>query len=693
MFPRRARRRLIWVPLPPSSQQKYGSTSIRPSTAPHNCGTRGGLLSSANLEPASWAAGRAAISRVGSTVTTRKKPTRTGEVIESTGNKSWKVRFPDGTDAVLTSAALLKGTTARQASERAERANVNTEQRFGREAFATPSKKKQRPVKHVDSSSVSSHPDTAGEDSDGVEVSLESFANTSTGSDTGSSLEYEFGDDGAEVRASTTRKAAPRGRKPKPFVARLKKLLTPGTKKKKRRPDPEDYESSEGGGADASILYEPDGVEATLLSPSSTGYFDTDSTDSDEDIPDDPDAEVDEDDVAAPSGEQFFSTAKDVEDADELRRTQRKNKFERRKRELIDEQLIITKTIAPSAAIEVGAQVETKKKDRTTKLSRRGVVVGKVSSDGGNKSTHWKVQFYRDGQPYVESLKPQQLKRADVNANSQTFRWLPVEEHIAENPVKEYSYIGFIKPPDSDLDFNHFDGNLDFKASNYPYPFAAAFEASLGDTTRFIEKMNEAVLRDNMARRGTAVKPFEKGEWMKGIGILLHAVELGEGGVEKMFPPQRRNGSAAAADGPNLPCNVRSSEVVPPSVMTKTRFQKFLEYFHYSFTGDDPTDPYNPVIGFVNDFNQRRRELVAASVTKVMDELMSAYKPRTTQAGGFPNISFVARKPEPLGVELKALIDAVTTIMLYLEIQRGKEAMNTPKYGKYSNEVGSTASF
>mmetsp|Transcript_16204 Transcript_16204/g.37447 ORF Transcript_16204/g.37447 Transcript_16204/m.37447 type:complete len:323 (-) Transcript_16204:327-1295(-) len=76
-----------------------------------------------------------------------------------------------------------------------------------------------------------------------------------------------------------------------------------------------------------------------------------------------------------------------------------------------------------------------------------------------------------------------------------------------------------------------------------------------------------------------------------------------------------------------------------------------------------------------------------------MDELMSAYKPRTTQAGGFPNISFVARKPEPLGVELKALIDAVTTIMLYLEIQRGKEAMNTPKYGKYSNEVGSTASF
>lgn len=99
-----------------------------------------------------------------------------------------------------------------------------------------------------------------------------------------------------------------------------------------------------------------------------------------------------------------------------------------------------------------------------------------------------------------------------------------------------------------------------------------------------------------------------------------------------------------------------------------------------------------------------------------MDELMSAYKPRTTQAGGFPNISFVARKPEPLGVELKALIDAVTSkqnellflflctyltdsafvptaIMLYLEIQRGKEAMNTPKYGKYSNEVGSTASF
>ena len=35
----------------------------------------------------------------------------------------------------------------------------------------------------------------------------------------------------------------------------------------------------------------------------------------------------------------------------------------------------------------------------------------------------------------------------------------------------------------------------------------------------------------------------------------------------------------------------------------------------------------------------------------VMDESMSAWGPQTTTTGGLPNISFVQRKPEPLGIE------------------------------------------
>ena len=639
--------------------------------------------------------------KVGATVTTRRRPQRTGKVVEATGTRRWKVRFSDGSEGEFPSSALLRGTPATQARGKEERANENTASRFGRAAFNTPIAK--RPVKHV-----SSHSDTSssGEDSDGVEVPLESFASTgrtapspgqkpstlsgrikraftpnknhnrldfslSSGSDTGSSSEqqYEFGDDGVEVRASTTRKAAPPGRKPKkPFLRdKLHQLLTPGKKKKekkkkvkkkqKKKSRSEYCESSEGGGTDVSILYEPTGVEACLMSPIATTFYS--DSDSDDSIADDPDAENEEDEVVAPE-EQFFPTAADIEDPDAFRRAQRKNKFEQRRSELIDSGHTITKKITPSSTLEVGAKVETRKKEKATGRPRRGVITDKVSIDGSDKFTHWKVEFSRDGQPYFESLKPQQLKRLEVDTASQTYHWKAVESHIAKNPVKEYSSIGFISPGgDSGINFGDFDGDLNFTASNYSYPFAAAFDASLGDTERFVAKMNEAITRDNLARGGRGAQVFEKGEWMKGIGILLHAVELGEGGVEKMFPPQRKNGSAT--DGPNLPCDVRSSAAVPQTVMTKSRFKQFLAYFHFSFTGDDPTDPYNPAIGFVNDFNARRHELLASSSTKVMDELMSPYKPRTTPTGGLPNISYVQRKPEPLGVEAKALICAKTS--------------------------------
>ena len=38
---------------------------------------------------------------------------------------------------------------------------------------------------------------------------------------------------------------------------------------------------------------------------------------------------------------------------------------------------------------------------------------------------------------------------------------------------------------------------------------------------------------------------------------------------------------------------------------------------------------------------------------KVLDESMSALVPRTTATGGLPTISYIRRKPEPLGTEFK----------------------------------------
>ena len=58
----------------------------------------------------------------------------------------------------------------------------------------------------------------------------------------------------------------------------------------------------------------------------------------------------------------------------------------------------------------------------------------------------------------------------------------------------------------------------------------------------------------------------------------------------------------------------------------------------------------------IDGFNANRMKNIAASIKKVLDESMSAYVPRTTKTGGLPNISFILRKPEPLGTEFKASI-------------------------------------
>jgi hypothetical protein len=66
------------------------------------------------------------------------------------------------------------------------------------------------------------------------------------------------------------------------------------------------------------------------------------------------------------------------------------------------------------------------------------------------------------------------------------------------------------------------------------------------------------------------------------------------------------------------------------------------------------------VMLLVDGFNKNRHQWVAASARKVLNESMSAYRPRTSQTGGFPNISFILRKPEPLGTEFKDIACAVT---------------------------------
>ena len=49
---------------------------------------------------------------------------------------------------------------------------------------------------------------------------------------------------------------------------------------------------------------------------------------------------------------------------------------------------------------------------------------------------------------------------------------------------------------------------------------------------------------------------------------------------------------------------------------------------------------------------------------------------RTTKTGGLPDLTYVQRKPEPLGTELKCFVDAVLMVMLFVEIQEGRVRMS-----------------
>ncbi len=116
--------------------------------------------------------------------------------------------------------------------------------------------------------------------------------------------------------------------------------------------------------------------------------------------------------------------------------------------------------------------------------------------------------------------------------------------------------------------------------------------------------------------------------------------------------------------------------------MSLHRFKKFRHWFP-SVNIDknrEGADPWYPFIGGIDEFNKIRREKISGSTWISIDESMSSWKPRTTATGGLPNISFIMRKPKPLGTEFKSTACSITGVMRCLEIQRGKVGMSVQKY-------------
>lgn len=244
-----------------------------------------------------------------------------------------------------------------------------------------------------------------------------------------------------------------------------------------------------------------------------------------------------------------------------------------------------------------------------------------------------------------ELFKSQALKRVEDNAD-QRYKWEVVSDHTPDVVLEEYDHfpglIGF--------DFGRLGEFLNVESPDYDHPFASLFEKLWpGSVERQRRKMNEAVKKDNLMTKKN-IKQFTLEEWWHGIGIIVLAGPAEMGG-EKLWEGRKNMEQ-------NLPSVIRRD---PVTVMKKYRFGEFKRYFHFAFEGNDPNDPWNPIIGLVNGFNSNRQLNVAASHKKCMDELMSAFQPRSTPLGGLPNFSYVKRKPRPYGIEMKVLACTVTS--------------------------------
>jgi hypothetical protein len=81
--------------------------------------------------------------------------------------------------------------------------------------------------------------------------------------------------------------------------------------------------------------------------------------------------------------------------------------------------------------------------------------------------------------------------------------------------------------------------------------------------------------------------------------------------------------------------------------------------------------PWWRVSRLIAGFNENRKRTILKSDVMTIDESMSAFQPRTTKCGGLPNISFIKRKPKPLGTEFKNICDGVHGCSLS-KFKRGK---------------------
>jgi len=116
--------------------------------------------------------------------------------------------------------------------------------------------------------------------------------------------------------------------------------------------------------------------------------------------------------------------------------------------------------------------------------------------------------------------------------------------------------------------------------------------------------------------------------------------------------------------------------------LSRSRFEKVLSYWAYGPDGTEeklPEKPWEEVDYWVRAFNKNRREELVVGTDLTPDELMMAWKGKKGN-GGIPHLSFVERKPIPLGTEAKVVCEGSMGLCVFIELQKGKTTMARQKW-------------
>ena len=153
--------------------------------------------------------------------------------------------------------------------------------------------------------------------------------------------------------------------------------------------------------------------------------------------------------------------------------------------------------------------------------------------------------------------------------------------------------------------------------------------------------------------------------------LMIAAVTEAEIGVDNLWKRGESGGRHKHPDfGQYVPKNVFKAFTCAAAFVFTNR------KWWYADKRDRDWDIFIPVL---ESFNEKRRALFH-SVLLMLDESMSAWKPKTSKTGGLPNLTNEPRKPVDLGSQLRNGVECFTGVLAFQDVFMGPEKQRKKKY-------------